>query len=153
MQTVTLSEAAVATLRFEVEGRKFKVRDIDLPGYRELVDAGIMEADGERFRFTPYGMEHGESIAASETDRIERNRFEPPDVDRVTAAGTELLRQLIADRVDVTPENRPAFRELAAARIIVLGGSFAGGPESAYNWTYWGYHRRYELLACAKESV
>jgi hypothetical protein len=157
MQTLTLSEAAVATLRLHVEGEKRPIpaNERNLPAYRELVEIGVMEPvlGAERlYRLTAEGREHRDSIVERETDRIERNRFDPPEVDRLSAAGRDLLRQLIADRVDVTPENRPAFRDLAAARIIVLGGSFAGGPESAYNWTYWGYHRRHELLACAKAA-
>jgi hypothetical protein len=63
-----------------------------------------------------------------------------------------LLRRLKSARVEVAPENRPAFRELAAARIILLGHSFAGGPESAYRWTYHGWRRRFELLAGTKEA-
>lgn len=155
MQTIMLSELAVAVLRLHVEGEKRPIpaNERNLPAYRELVEIGIMEPlpGAERiYRLTAEGREHRDSIVERETDRIERNRFEPPDLDRVTATGGGLLRQLIAGRVYVTSENRPAFRELAAARIIVLGGSFAGGPESAYNWTYWGWHRRHELLACAK---
>ncbi len=152
MQTVTLSELAVAVLRLHVEGEKRPIpaNERNLPAFQELVEAGIMEPvpGAERlYRLTAEGREHRDSIVARETDRIERGRFEPPDVSGLTGAGWELLRQLIAGRVDVTPENRPGFRELAAARIIVLGGSFAGGPESAYNWTYWGWHRRSEMAS------
>ena len=56
MQTIRLSEATVATLRFEIKGWKERVRDQDLPAYGELVEAGIMEPDGERFRFTEDGL-------------------------------------------------------------------------------------------------
>jgi hypothetical protein len=153
MQTMTLSELAVAVLRLHVEGERRPANDRNLRAYRELVEAGIMEAepDSERiYRLTAEGREHREAIVEQETDRIERERFEPPDASNLSAAARELLRQLIAERVEVTPENRSAFRELAAARIILLGSSFARGAESAYHWTYWGWHQRHELLACAK---
>ncbi len=149
MQTDTLSERAVAVLRLHVEGERRAANERNLPAYRELVEAGIMEPvpGAERiYHLTAEGREHRDSIVERETDRIERERFEPPDASRLSGASRELLRQLIADRVEVTPENRPAFRELAAAKIILLGGSFAGGPESYYRWTYWGWHRRFELL-------
>ena len=155
MQTVTLSEAAVAALRFHIDGETIPDRQQNQPAYRELIDAGIVEpvpGPERKYRLTDEGREHWEAILERETDRIERERFEPPDASGRSGVAMELLRQLISGRVEVTPENRPAFRELAAARIILLGGSFAGGPESAYRWTYWGWHRRLELLACAKEA-
>jgi hypothetical protein len=156
MQTVTLSESAVATLRFHVEGEKTPAREGNLAAYRELVEAGIMEQvpGSERsYRLTAEGREHREPIVERETERIERERFDPPDASHLSGAARELLRRLIAARVEVTPENRPAFRELAAARIILLGHSFAGGPDSSYRWTYHGWHRRFELLAGAKKAV
>jgi hypothetical protein len=86
------------------------------------------EPDSERiYRLTAEGREHREAMVEQETDRIERERFEPPDASNLSAAARELLRQLIAEPVEVTPENRSAFRELAAARIILLGSSFARG--------------------------
>jgi hypothetical protein len=154
MQTMTLSEAAVATLRFEIKGWKKRVRDQDLPAYRELVAAGIMEGDGRDFRLAEWGREHGHEVVEREYDRIERERYEPPDAGGLSDDARALLRTMAeGDRVQVTDANRPVFRELAAARIILLGSSFARGPESAYNWTYWGWHRRFELLACAKEAA
>ena len=156
MQTATLSESAVATLRLHDEGENAPARDGSLAAYQELVDAGIMElVPGSRrsYRLTAEGREQWGTIVERETERIERERFEPPDSRNLSAAARELLRQLIAVRVDVTPENRPAFRELSAARILLLGHSFAGGPESAYRWTYHGWHRRLELLVGRKEAV
>lgn len=153
MQTITLSEAAVATLHFEIKGWKGRVREIDLPGYRELVAAGIMEPDGEKFRLTEWGRVHGQEVVEQEYDRIERERYEPPDASGLSETAWQLLQRVASgDRIEVTPENRPAFRELAAARIILLGSSFARGPESVYHWTYWGWHRRQELLECAKAA-
>ncbi len=43
MQTVTLSENAVAMLRFAIKGWRPKNNESRLPAYRELAAAGIME--------------------------------------------------------------------------------------------------------------
>jgi hypothetical protein len=156
MQTITLSELAVAVLRLHVESERRAANVRNLPAYRELVEAGIMEpvSGAERlYRLTADGREHRDSIVERETERIERERYEPPDTDNLSEAAKVLLKQLIADRVEVTLHNRTVFRELAAARIVLLGSSFAGGLESAYRWTYWGWHRRFELLARAKAAV
>ncbi len=156
MQTVTLSERAVAVLRLHVEGERMPANERNLLAYQEWVKAGIMEPVPvlERvYRLTANGRKHRDSIVERETERIEREQFEPPDASNLSGAARELLRPLIADRVEVTPENRFAFRELAAARILILGHSFRDGTESAYRWTYWGWHRRFELLGCAKAAV
>jgi len=146
MQTITLSENAVAPLRFLVKGWHFPIREQDLPAYRELVDAGIMEPDGDDFRFTAAGMEHREAILESEADRIERERFEPPDAGNLSDSARALLRRIASgERVEITTENRPAFRELAAARIIYLMHTFAKGDDSGYRFTYLGWERRLEL--------
>ena len=55
MKTVTLSESAVALLRFRVKGWPIKFRESDLPAFQELVDAGIMEPNGQDFRLTEEG--------------------------------------------------------------------------------------------------
>ncbi len=156
MQAVTLSEMAVAVLRLHVEGERMPANERNLPAYQALVKAGIMEpVPGlERvYRLTANGRKHRDSIVERETERIERERFDPPDASNLSGAAKELLRQLIAGRVEVTPETRFAFRELAAARIVILGHSFRDGRESVYRWTYWGWHRRLELLGCAKATV
>jgi hypothetical protein len=49
MKTVTLSESAVALMRFQVKGWPIKFRESDLPAFQELVDAGIMEPNGHDF--------------------------------------------------------------------------------------------------------
>jgi hypothetical protein len=72
-----LSELAVANLRFRLKG--FPLRERDLPAYRELVAAGIMEAaSGTEYRFTPWGLEHGAEILERESERIERQGAAPP---------------------------------------------------------------------------
>jgi hypothetical protein len=55
MKTVSLSEAAVALMRFRAKGWPIKFREPDLPAFQELVDAGIMEPNGQDFRFTEEG--------------------------------------------------------------------------------------------------
>jgi hypothetical protein len=153
MPTATLSEMAVAVLRLHVEGERMPANQRNLPAYQELAQAGIMEpvpGSGRVYRLTADGRKHRDSIVERETERIERERFAPPDASHLSGAARELLRRLIAGRVEVTPENRPAFRELAAARIVVLGHSFRDGRESVYHWTYWGWHRRFELLGPAQ---
>ncbi|MGP0066945.1 MAG: hypothetical protein ACLQGP_25555 [Isosphaeraceae bacterium] len=45
MQTITLSESAVALFRLRVRGHKLPVNDQRLGAYRELADAGILEPD------------------------------------------------------------------------------------------------------------
>jgi hypothetical protein len=150
MQTVTLSEAAVATLRSEIRGWKDKVREIDLPGYRELVAAGIMEPDGEAFRLTAAGLSDGEAIVEREQERIERGRHAPPDVSRLSGRAWGLLRRIASgEQVEVTSNTRPLFRELAEARIVLVINTFAGGPESAWRWTYWGWKRKPEWVEIA----
>ncbi len=71
-----------------------KVREIDIPGYRELVAAGIMESDGEDFRLTAEGRSDGENIVEREQERIERGRYAPPDVSRLSDRGWGLLHRI-----------------------------------------------------------
>src|SRR4051794_15437627 len=90
-ESIHLSEAAVANLRFRIKG--FPLREQDLPAYRELVSAGIMEpTSGAEYRFTPWGMEHREEILERESDRIERERYAPPDGNLSDAARGMLRR-------------------------------------------------------------
>ena len=118
MQTVTLSGFAVATLRFRVRGYRMKNRQPE--AYRELVAAGIMEPDGDTF-----SLHRGWLVAAARTaqrgggaDRARTvcaaRREWPFGVGQGVAAADRL-----GWRVEVTSENRPAFRELAAARIVI----------------------------------
>jgi hypothetical protein len=41
--------------------------------------------------------------------------------------------------------NRPAYRELVEARIMMPMGSFTKGDEYVFRFTYWGYKLRFEL--------
>jgi hypothetical protein len=157
MQAITLSANAVTVLRFEIKGYRSRVKGSRLPAYRELAAAGIMEpvpgAESE-YRFTEEGMKYREAILEREAERIERERYEPPDGDLSESARERLRRYLAGDR-EVTEENRPAYRELVAARVMIPVHTFVGGREAEYRLTYWGYERRFELagIACAEENV
>jgi hypothetical protein len=149
MQTVTLSEAAVAVLRFEIRGWKAKRKGARLAAYRELAAAGIMEpvpGSEVEYRFTRDGWEHRQAILEREAERIERERYEPPDASRLSEAARELLRTCIAGGCPEGDEaNRPAYRELVAARIMMPMGSFSKGDECVFRFTYWGHKLRFEL--------
>jgi len=152
--TLNLSESAVATLRLRMKGLRLPVTDRRLAAYRELAAAGIMEPadEGEsEFRFTGWGIAHREEILDREWERIERERYAPPD-GRLSTSARALLRRIASgERVEVDEASRPDFRELAAARFVVLGHSFARGDESAYRFTYWGWKRKDEWIAGARE--
>jgi len=71
-ETIALSPAAVALLRFRIRGRPFPVEDRDRAAFDELVGAGIMEPDPHNeadFRFTDEGwerlLEYRETYATS----------------------------------------------------------------------------------------
>jgi hypothetical protein len=149
MQTVTLSAKAVAVLRFEIRGWKAKDPGGRLPAYRELAAAGIMEpvpGSEVEYRFTREGLEHREAILDREAERIERERYEPPDASHLSEAARELLRTCAIDGCPEGDEtNRPAYRELVAARIMMPMGSFSKGDECVFRFTYWGHKLRLEL--------
>jgi hypothetical protein len=154
MLTIALSENAVAELRFRVKGWKMQVTEWRLQALRELVDAGIMEpADGD-FSFTEDGWARREDLLHEAEERIERQRFEPPDASHLSEAARELLRRRLAGDQEVTDANRAAYRELAAARIMIPCHTFIGGWESAFKFTYWGWKRRFELaeMSCMEED-
>ena len=97
MPTIALSESAVATLRFRVKGLRTPVTEQRLPAFQELVNAGIMEPDRAReFRFTEDGWAHREEILHEEDERIERERYEPPDASHLSESARELLRRRLA---------------------------------------------------------
>jgi hypothetical protein len=143
METITLSEAAVACLRFRIKG--FPLREQDLAAYRELVAAGIMEpASGMEYRFTPWGVEHREEILERESDRIEAGRMPPPDRELSEAARERLCLHIAGDN-KVTEENHAAYRELESARVVYHTHPFTGGD--SYRLTYWGYKLKDRLLS------
>jgi len=150
---IALSENAVAVLRFEIKGWRPKNKESRLPAYRELAAAGVMEpvpGSEMEYRFTAEGWERREEILRDEEDRIERERYEPPDASKLSEAARVLLRRIVSgERIEITTGNRPAFRELSEARIIILRHTFAKGDESGYRFTYWGWERRFEILGSA----
>jgi hypothetical protein len=150
MQTVTLSENAVAVLRFRVKGWKLPLNERELPAYQELVNAGILTPDGDDFRFTEEGWERRQELLSEALERIERERFGPPDGSNLSEAARELLRRRLAGDREVTDANRPLYRELVAARIMYPVSTWVGGPESVFRFTLAGWERREEWInACA----
>jgi hypothetical protein len=67
----------------------------------------------------------------------------------LSAAADDLLRRLVLtdDRVEVTDETRPLYRELAAAGIMYPVSGMTRGPEANFRFTDEGWARRHELLA------
>jgi hypothetical protein len=156
LDTITLSESAVAVLRFRVKGWRFPVREQDRNAFEELMAAGILERDGDDYRFTAEGFEQRKELLAEAEDRIERKRYEPPDASDLSAAARGLLRACIAGPYpDGDETNRPAYRELVKARIMIPMGSFTQGDECVFRFTYWGWKRRFEFaeIACAQETI
>ena len=152
--TITLSETAVALLRFRIKGYKSPARNIDQTAFGELVAAGIMEPDGAGdYRFAEEDGTRRKEILCGEEDRIERERLEPPDASNLSNAARELDRRIVAgERVKVDQSTRPTYRELTTARIMYPVSGFIGGPESNFRFTYWGWHRRDEWIAHQVES-
>jgi antitoxin (DNA-binding transcriptional repressor) of toxin-antitoxin stability system len=154
---IALSANAVAVLRFEIRGWRAKNKESRLPAYRELAAAGVMEpvpGSETDYRFTEDGLRQREEILAEAQDRIERERYNPPDASDLSEAARALLRRIVSgERLEVTRDNRPAFRELAVARIIYLRHTFARGDESGYRFTYWGWKQRFDILDCAKAEA
>jgi hypothetical protein len=146
MNAVTLLESAVALLRFRVKGWPIKFRESDLPAFQELVDAGILKPDGNDFGFTEEGWIQRNELLAEAEDRIERDRFDPPDGSHLSEAARDLLRRRLAGDDRVKPENLEAYRELSAARIMYPVSTWAGGPESVFRFTLAGWKRREEWV-------
>ncbi|MGO9919532.1 MAG: hypothetical protein ACLQIB_33145 [Isosphaeraceae bacterium] len=156
-ETFGLSESAVAVLRFCVKGYRMKVTDSSLEAFRELAIAGIMEpvpgADGNPeadYQFTGDGWARRQELLSDAEERIERERFEPPDASNLSEAARELLRRRLAGNREVTDGNRPLYRELVAARIMYPVSTWVSGPESVFRFTRAGWERREEWIkACA----
>jgi hypothetical protein len=149
--TFTLSESAVAVLRFRVNGDRMKVTDRSLEAFRELAAAGIMEpvpgADGNPeadYQFTEDGWARRQELLNEAEERIERELFDPPDASNLSEAARELLRLRLAGDPEVTDANRPLYRELVAARIMYPVSTWVGGPESVFRFTRAGWDRREE---------
>ena len=143
---IALSESAVALLRFRVKKWPMKIREQDRPGYQELVDAGILEPDGDDYRFTDDGGRGGRNCSARRKSGSSGNGTSRRMRVDLSEAARELLRTCIAGNCpDGDETNRPAYRELVKARIMIPMGSFTKGDECVFRFTYWGWKRRYEL--------
>ena len=95
MQTITLSETAIALLRFRAMRCPMKIREQDREAFRELVNAGIMKPDGASYRFTDDGRMRREDILREREEKIERELFEPPDASNLSkGAGFVVPRRI-----------------------------------------------------------
>ena len=65
---------------------------------------------------------------------------------RLSRAARDLLgRRVNRERVEVTPENLEAYRELARAGVMYPCASFTRGPESVFRFTEEEWNRRHDL--------
>jgi hypothetical protein len=162
-ETIALSPAALAVLRFRTKGYRMPVTEQRLPAFRELVAAGIMEpvsdAEGNAeadFRFTTDDpIRHEAWLDSAEAYQRSLEPHLPERIDLSEAARSVLRRLVAGERVEVTAETKPVYRELAAAGIMAPLSTFAHGPESAYRFTHWGWERRFEWLesGAARETA
>jgi hypothetical protein len=154
-----LSDSAIFILRCAIEGYRLLDTAKRLPAYRELSAVGLMElvpGSESEFRFTEDGLRRREAVLEEEGDRLERERYEPPDASALTTAARDLLHRLVSgETIPLDDVSKPTFRELAAARIMIPRSGFATGPESDYQFTYWGWRQRFALagIAGAKASA
>jgi len=70
-----------------------------------------------------------------------------PTITLSEAARSLLRRRLNGEEIEITDRNRPAYRELARAGIMIPLHTFAKGDESAYRFTDEGWKRRFEFIA------
>lgn len=145
MTTITLSEAALAVLRFRAKEWPTKVNEGSLAAFHELVSAGIMVRDGDDFRFTEDGWARRDELISSAEAHIRSLEPRLPDrIDLSRAARRTLARYLAGDR-EVTDANRPAYRELARAGIMASVGTFTKGDDCVFRFTRQGWERRHEF--------
>ena len=65
---------------------------------------------------------------------------------RLSKSARNLLRQRAnKERVEVTPVNLEAYRELASAGVMEPFSGFMRGPEAGFRFTQMGWERREEL--------
>jgi hypothetical protein len=72
-----------------------------------------------------------------------------PETLDLSADALALLRRLVLtdDRVEVTPDTKPLYQELAAAGIMYPVSGMTRGPEANFRFTDDGWNRRHEILA------
>ncbi len=138
METVGLSESALAVLRLRAKGLRLPVTDRRLEAYRELALAGIMEPDGEDFLFTEDGWaRREEQISAAEAHLRSLEPRLPERIELSTAARRTLARNLAGDK-EVTNASRDAYRELARVGIMESVGTFIKGDDCVSQLTRQG---------------
>jgi hypothetical protein len=140
-----LSKSALSVLRVRAKGLRLPVTDGRLKAYRELAGPGIMEPDGDDFRFTADGWaRREETITAAEAHLRSLEPRLPERIEISRAARSTLARHLAGDK-EVTDANRDAYRELAQAGIMVSVGTFIKGDDCVFQLTHQGWERRHEF--------
>jgi hypothetical protein len=156
--TNSLSASAVAVLRFEIKGYRTRVKGSRLPAYRELAAAGIMEpvpgSDFE-YRFTEDGWARREEILDAAVAHLHSLEPRLPERIDLSEAARNVLARYLAGDGEVTDANRPAYRELAKAGIMMSVGTFTKGDDCVFRFTRQGWERRFEWVesGCAKETA
>jgi hypothetical protein len=148
MQTIALSEAAVAQLKLRARIYPIKEEDPTLAAYHEMADAGLIKLDpalasGPGFRLTDEGWRLANSLAAAE------------HLPHLSGQALGLLQSHLAaiglrnggTTGYPTEQTREAYRELSRAGMMDACHTLARGPESLYRITEEAYNRREELLA------
>jgi hypothetical protein len=126
---IALSRVARTLITRRLAGEDVELTDETRRAYERLAEAGFTELGSTR-------------LTAEALTR--RREFLPHDGPLSTEAVTVLGRHLAGDR-EVDDANRAAYRELAAAGLMMAGHSFSGGDESVYRLTEEGFARRAEL--------
>lgn len=143
---LALSESAIALLRFRIKGYRMPVTEPRREVFRELVDAGLMEPDGRGdYRFTEDDPERRQRwLDAAEAYLHSLEPRLPARID-LSDAGRDALNRHLAGDQEVTDANREAYRELAAAGIMVSVGTFTKGDDCVFQFTRQGWERRHEF--------
>jgi hypothetical protein len=132
--------------------RSFEERDVAVdPRYGPRVVGHVLaqsvDRDAVRYELSGEGRVEAVDVAvdpqgAEKAERIERERYEPPDPSRLSEAAKELFRRRLAGDREVTDANRPQYRELVAARIM----------DPVSTWEFRGSaYRSAKSRACAAE--
>ena len=78
MQTITLSENAVAVLCLRMKGLRMPATDNRLEAYRELIEAGIMESAEDGFLLPRSAGHTGKNCSASQKTESSANGSSHP---------------------------------------------------------------------------
>jgi hypothetical protein len=135
-ETLALSESAVAVLRFEIKGWEARDPRRRLPASRALAAVGIMEpvpGSDTEYRFTADGRARCEAILRAEEDRIERERFEPPDASNGAIGPSRPGRRAdpgVGTRMTSPPPSLSLSARIRRARSRI-GGAVCGAAFNA----------------------